>query len=155
MSKSLKEQMKKFKKEEKRLEELRRAQQSICPHVSKKKGKSKLVEFVEDGIRKGRCSKCGDVVILDRELLAQQSLAMSADIVKTTLAEIRAAKALGKIDLDDRTEELLMQFDSEVLRELPDVMRQLSTGSGKKKDNGGKKKKKHKGEKKHQRKRFY
>jgi hypothetical protein len=138
---NLKKLNKKIKKQQELYQNAIRAEQAHCPHVSKK-GKTKLVEFTDEGIRKGRCKRCGEVVILDRELLSKDSLEMSTNIVKTALAELRAAVHIGKIELDDRTLETITRFDSEVLRELPQAMAQMTEKSGGKKKNKDKKKKK-------------
>lgn len=137
---SLKKQMKKIQKQQERLNEIIRLKQATCPHVSKK-GKTRLVRFEEDGVEKGRCKKCGEVVILDKEFLSQDMLTSSAEVIKSALAEIRAAAHVGKIRLKDDTLQAISSFDAEVLRDLPTTLVQIaSAGSEKKKKKKGKKK---------------
>jgi len=137
---NLKKQMKKIQREQERLEEIIRLQQSTCPHVSKK-GKSKLVEFQDGDVLKGRCKRCGDVVILDKNYLGDKELLKSStEIVKTMLAELRAAARTGKIRIDDDTLGLIVKFDAEILRDLPQTFEVITTSEGGK----GKKKKKKK-----------
>jgi hypothetical protein len=145
---NLKKQLKKLQQQQKKLNEVIRLEQATCPHIGKN-GKTKLVPFVEDEVRKGRCKKCGEVVILDSEYLTQDILSSSADVIKTALAEVRAAVHVGKIKLDDETMRMISTFDAEVLRELPstiaDITRAGSKKDKKKKDKGkGKKGKKSK-----------
>ena len=137
----LKKQMKKIQKQQERLNQLIRYEQAACPHV-KKSGKSRLEQFQEGDILKGRCKKCGDVVVLDREYLDPAMLQSSIDVIKSALSEIRAAAFVGRIRLDDKTLQLMTSFDAEILRDIPDTMSQLmSVGDVKKKKKKGKKKK--------------
>lgn len=149
--KKLQKKMKKLQKEHQRqMEEAQQqaaAFQSICPHVSPK-GKTWLIPFEDEGVEKAKCKKCGDVVIIDRELLTPEMLQSSTDMVKTMLSEIRANVAEGRIHLSDKQMHLMQQFDRDVLRELPATFEAIqeagkSGGKKKKKDKGKGKKKKH------------
>jgi hypothetical protein len=140
---SLKKQMKKLQKQQKRLNEVIRLEQATCPHINKR-GKTKLVKFDDGGVTKGRCKKCGEVIILDTDFLTQEMLHSSADVVKSALAEIRAAVHVGKIKLDEDTMRMITTFDAEVLRELPSTLAEIMKVSTGKKKNKKKDKKKDK-----------
>jgi hypothetical protein len=147
---NLKKQMKRMKKQQRKLEQIIKLEQSLCPHVGKS-FKSKLGEPFKDdnGIVKAQCDRCGDIVIVDSELLSPQSVATSADIIKTVLAELRSKVFTKKMNLDSSTIKLISSFDAEVLRELPKLMEQMLAVSG-----DGKKKKKKKGKQEKKRQRF-
>lgn len=143
---SWKKQMKKIQRQQQRLNEMIRLEQASCPHVSKK-GKTWLEIYQDGDVVKGRCRKCRDVVIMDREYLTEDMLSSSVDIIKSALAEIRAAARVGKVRLDDDTVQMMSKFDAEILRDLPSTLGQITQAGGKKK----KKKKK----KANKRKRWY
>lgn len=139
----VKQQLKKLKAAQKEYQKLMMLEQSKCPHISKKSGKSKLEPFTEDGIQKARCSKCGAVVIIDPEMLAPQSVDMSTEVIKAALAELKSQNAVGRIDLDETTLRTIYEFEANVLNDLPEFM----SGAANAPEDGGSNKKHKKGKK--------
>lgn len=148
-------ELKRFEKMQKEMQELQRKQQAICPHVSKK-GKPWIQEIhTGEDIRKGRCRKCGAVIIIDEEVLSADALRLNVEIMQSALAELRAAAVNGKINLDDKILRLIQQFGSEILPELPETMEALHTIVSKRKGKKKNKKDKKKNKKKNVRRRHY
>jgi len=144
MSNKLKHQLKQLRKQQEKYQEAVALQQATCPHISKK-GNSWLVPFTDvDKVEKGRCKKCGAVIYIDQHLLGGDSLKMSTNVVKSVLAEIRAANREGKIELNDSEMDLITRFDAQILSELPKTIESLTQASKKKKKDKGKKKDKKK-----------
>jgi len=150
---SLKKQLKKLEQQQKKLNETIRLEQATCPHVNKR-GKSKLEPFQDGDVLKGKCKRCGEIVILDKEFLTLDMLTSSADVIKSALAEVRAAVHVGKIKLDDATMKMISEFDAEVLRELPNTVTAITKAGSKKDKKKGKKDKKGKKKNKNKRERW-
>jgi RecJ-like exonuclease len=159
--KKLQKQMKKLQKDFQQGQEQLAAQaasfQSICPHVSKK-GKTWLIPFMEGEVEKAKCKKCGDVVVVDRDMLSPESTNASVEVVKSMLSELRANVAAGTIQMSDKQLLLMQQFDKDILRSLPgtfeDIQEATNSGGKKKKKDKDKKKGKGKGKKKNKAKRI-
>ena len=146
-------QFNKMKKEQKKYRRLLNMERVTCPHIGKS-GKPWLKEFTEGDIKKAKCKECGEIIIVDKELLSQESILISADIIRTALAELKAQNHIGKIELDKETTKLISEFDAEVLRDLPKLMQKItndSEESGRTKD---KKKSKNKKQKANKRRRW-
>lgn len=141
--KDIKEVLKKMKKDQTRFQNIMKQFRSVCPHV-KKNGETRLESFEDGGINKGKCSKCGDVVITDNQLLNHDSVTMSVAVVRSILAELRAQVHTKKIRLDSETLDLISKFDAEILADLPDFMAASTNECNKDKSNKKGKNKKHK-----------